>query len=241
MEFYNATDKELSLYHDSLFHVGIAPANVTSFPVDGDFTRSANAWYRKIVGWIWEAEESWEFDDSNYATLPYAKSDLVAGQNDYALPSTAHTVKRVEVLDSNGDFYRLKQFDQKDVGGAISEWKETDTLPSHYDLIGNSIYIKSAPAAANVTLTKGLKVLFSRDVDQFTPADTTQQPGFKNTFHRLISLGAALDYANANEMDEKITILVASISEAKQELQNYYGKRNEERPVAMKVKDRSFI
>ena len=49
--------------------------------------------YGKVTG-------EWEYDDSNYTNLPEATADLVDGQRDYELPSTAQKIDRVEVLDN---------------------------------------------------------------------------------------------------------------------------------------------
>ena len=74
-----------------------------------EFTRLLNVRYRMADNEIWKAAGDWDFDDSNATTLPVATTTLVAAQADYALPSTARKIERVEVLDSDGD-YQLVYF-----------------------------------------------------------------------------------------------------------------------------------
>jgi hypothetical protein len=241
MEFFNSTDKEKSLYHDTLFLLGIKSTDTTAFAVDGDFTRSANVWTRRVVTWIWNSSSTWEFDDSNHTDLPIATTALVDAQQDYALPATAFRLEKVEVLDSGGDYNPVKQIDKSELKHiALSEYQETDGMPVQYDLIGNSLFLYPAPATADVTLAAGLKLYFSRDINEFTPADTTQEPGFPGMFHRLVSIGAALDFAVRNEMTEKIAVLKTGpgmFQELKIDLETHYGSRNRDMTTRIKPKN----
>ena len=69
MQFNNTTNQYLSLYHNTLFNLGIDRSDTTTYPIE-DFTRSANNWYRRVNSWIWQVTGEWEYDDSNYTNLP---------------------------------------------------------------------------------------------------------------------------------------------------------------------------
>lgn len=165
----------------------------TSYPTAAKI-RNINRWaYRAHVAMI-KGSERWQIDDSNLTTLPHLKADLVAGQADYRLPSGYLRLNRVEIMDSNGDYKKLTPIDQGDIKGAYTEFEETDGEPKYYDMVGDTILLKPAPAAADVTTTNGLRIHILREIDIFTTGDTTQEPGFPEPFHRILSFGASYDY-----------------------------------------------
>lgn len=223
MKFNLVGEKENSLYHDTLNFAGIS--DTSQFPLT-EFTRNANVWYRRADSWIWEATGTWEYDDSNWTTLPIATATLVAAQHDYEMPSTARKIDRVEILDSNENYQSTTPLDKSQVGVAMSEFYETDGFPKYYDLVGRSIMLYPAPAAANVTTTKGLKVYYARDVSEFGITDTITSPGFDSHFHRIISLGSAYDYCLANGIADRQTQIRNEIELLKAEIQTHYGSRH---------------
>jgi hypothetical protein len=66
--------------------------------------------------------------------------------------------------------------------------------PLQYKLIGNSIRLTQIPKTGNVTMTAGLEVQFQRSGDDFTTADTTQQPAFPDAYHDLPCYDTASSY-----------------------------------------------
>jgi len=215
--------QEDSLYHDALEFAGISDSS--SFPI-AKFTRNANAWYRKADLWIWEATGTWEFDDSNWTTLPVATATLVAGRSDYEIPSTARKIDRIEILDSGSNYHVLKPFDKSQIeNSAMSEFYETDGMPAYYDMVGRSAMLYPSPAAGSVTLVEGIQIYYARDIDEFAITDTNTEPGFDNHFHRIISLGAAYDYCISND-PERIAPIRIELNNLKAELINHYGSRH---------------
>ena len=211
--------------------------DTTSYPMI-DKTRSINEWYKKAVSWIWQATGTWEYDDSNYSDFPIATADLVDAQQDYTLPSTAQKIDRVEVLSSTGDYFLIKPIDKSMIKGqAMSEFYETAGFPKYYDLVGSSLLLYPKPASGNVTTTAGLKVYFTRDIGVFNSSSTTTEPGFAEPFHRILSLGAALDYAIARRMWDRVNPLKAQLNELKVELQEFYGNRHRDMKVRINPDD----
>jgi len=261
MKFSSTTNLD-GLIQDCETLLGMASADISGDATTlKTFTRLINVWYRRVNSWIWESTGTWEYDDSNYTDLPVATGTLVAAQQDYEIPTTAQKIDRVEILDSSGNYQVLEQIDKSQIKSiAMSEYMETDGMPVKYDLVGCSILLYPAPAAANVTTAAGIKVYFSRDIRDFAckygTADATtadhlvddtsaqfeesdigrtaynvtdsttstitaytdagdvtvdsdifvdteeyrihsdsQEPGFVNNFHRILSLGASYDYA----------------------------------------------
>lgn len=194
---FSDTSGKTGLVEDVTFLTG-ADANAYSM---ADRTRNMNRWYYKAVIEAWKAGDTWKFDDTNATGYPVAVTTMVDSQNDYSLPSTALKIQRVEVKDSNGDWSVVDPISQEEIDGALDEYYEIDGVPIRYRMVKNSVWLYPAPAASKVTLTSGLKIYFLREVDEFTAADTTQEPGIAEPFHRVISLGGAYDYCLAKKPD----------------------------------------
>ena len=226
MQFYNASTPSISLYHDCLFRLGIDRTDTSIYPI-ADFTRAANNWYADVNTWIWQASGEWDYDDTNYIDLPIATADLVNNQQDYSLPTNIQKIDRVEVKDVSGDWHKLIPIDQSELPTtALTEFEEDAGLPIYYDVSGNSLMLYPKPATASVTISQGLKLYFSREIDKFTVSDTTKEAGFLENFHKLISIGSALDFpAISSEVYTKLSNLIEG---GKKDIKQFYGTRNRE-------------
>jgi hypothetical protein len=206
---------------------------------DSDLERNINLWYRKAVSWIWDATGTWEYDDSNKNTLPVATTDLGDGVKNYTMPADAQKIIKVEVKNNNGDWDALDPIDKSEID-TPSEFFEDKGMPKYYDLLANVLVLYPTPASSDVTISGGLKLHVSREVDDLTASD--DEPGFEKPFHRILSIGAAKDWADAygdeqKEVDLRRRLTGDSQSQGlKQELEEYYGNRNRNRRVEMKVR-----
>lgn len=192
------------------------------------FTGLINTWYRRVNGWIWNVADEWQYDDSNWTTLPIAVCSLVNNQSDYTLPSVAQVVLRVEVMDTSGKYQIVTPINEATIQNqSLAELEQTTGFPLYYSLVGNSLKLIPTPTDEYVTLTNGLRIWVGRDISEFDSTDTTAEPGFINTFHKILSLGAALDYCMAMMPDEvsRINLLKNQINELKEELENTYSVR----------------
>ena len=200
------------------------------------FTRMLNDRYNQTSNWIWKASGDWQFDDRGQTTLPEATTDLVGDQQDYELPSTAQKLMRVEVKDQNGDYHVLRAFDESAVKGiAMSEWYETAGIPIFYDIKGRSLILYPKPGTGFVTLSAGLKIYVSRDVIQFNSTATSQEPGFSLNFHRMIPLGASLDYSIGAGKFNTVNAIKPLILETRTDMQEFYSRRHRD-PILPKIK-----
>ena len=291
---------------------------MTSADISGDstllktFTRMINAWYRRVNSWIWEVTGAWEYDDSNWTDLPIATTNLIttsgSEQQKYVIPSDAQKIDRVEVLDADGNYQLLAPINKRQIKtSAMSEFKESPGMPQYYDLLGRVLVLYPKPKATSVTDSAGLKLYFSRDIDEFicktgSATDTLanhlidntlkqftaddlgrvvknvtdgtfatitlvndstnlslddnifesgeeysidsndQEPGFVSNFHRILSLGASLDYCIAFMSDEvnKINSIRAEINALKKELKNFYGTRHRDFPTRISPRKRDY-
>lgn len=237
------------MYHYTLYLLGKTATDTTSFP-STDWVRSAKTYYRKASYLIWKNATGWEFDDSNYTTLPIATADLVDQQQDYSLPSNALDVQRVEVKDDSGDYILLNRMNKTEVKDqALSEYYETPGMPKYYDVIGNSLMLYPKPSSSNVTVSSGIKLYLERDVS--TPTMTTgsgafreitQEPGFHINFHPYIAAGCAVDYGvSKNYTAEKMANLRLALKEYESSMAEYYASRDRDYPTKFRPSVRSSI
>jgi len=240
MKIYYSVDKSDSIFHYTLSLLGINESDTTTLN-RATFIRSANTWYRKADDWIWQATGTWEFDDSNFDTLPIATATLADNQQDYTIPSAARKLLRIEVKNSDGDYIQIDPFDQSEIHQAMSEYMEEAGMPKGYDMIGRTIMLYPKPSTSYVTASKGLKLYLSRDIDEFTASDTTKEPGFDNHYHCLIAYGSALDYALANNLTEKVSYLSSLIKEVREDMGQFYARRHTDQRPRIEPKTRSSI
>lgn len=219
----NTVTSAPSLIEDIDFLVG---TNATTYPL-ADKLRNVNAYNYEVVTEILKAQSNWEFDDTNATDFPIATRNLVASQKDYGLPGGFLKLIRVEVKDSAGNFQKLSQFDETQVAQALSEFHANDGMPVGYREIGDSIELYPSPSASDTTLTAGLKCYYQRSLDEFTNADSSASPGFAAPFHRILSVGAAYEYAVVNQM-AIARDLKLKLEELKANLRQFYSSRNRE-------------
>lgn len=193
-----------------------------------------NAEYYDCVTDILKAQGEWRWDDPNYGNFPEPTKDLVNGQQDYKIPgattsadfSTFLTLIRVEVKDAAGNFVPLQRIDDLQINVALSEFHETNGMPQFYREEYDSVFLYPKPATGSVTTSAGIKFVMQRTMDEFTSADTTQQPGFAALFHERIPIGAALRYAAGRNIDSLISYWTPRYERLKQQMMEYYADRN---------------
>lgn len=242
MKILDTSNKYDSIYHHTLRLLGLADDDTAALPT-ADFMRSANIKLRDLAFELWRNSTDWEFDDSNNTDLPIATADLVASQQDYAMPTTVLSIERVEAMDDNGDYKVLKQIDKTgDKRNPHLERYSNEGLPIEYDLIGNSIFLFPTPNASDTTLSSGLRLYFSRDISEFDTTDTTKEPGVPKVFHPYIAYGVAYDEAVSKNMNEqRVRNLQRGVGKYEEKISTFYTKRNKDKRTRLKPKVRSTI
>jgi len=215
----------------------LVDADSTSYP-DATLLRRVNMAYEEIVGKLIALNKNWKFDDSNYSDLPIGLGDLVSGQQDYSFASTLLMVERVEVMDSDGNYHKLKPIDEKDISEALSQYKSGGGMPEKYARRGNSIFLYPYPLTASVTISDGLKVYFQRTADIFTSAEVTtgtKEPGFPSPYHYLLSYKSALPFALTYKKD-RVTMIRQEIARMESELFDIALNKDSDKVSAMSPK-----
>jgi hypothetical protein len=112
----------------------------------------------------------------------------------------------------------------------MTDYQKTAGTPREYDKLGNQIFLYPKP---NYSQASSLKVYYQRNVTHFAVSDTTAVPGFAENFHKILSYGAALDYAIAHSMNGKISTLVPLIKEMELNIADFYNQRGHDEKLRM--------
>jgi len=207
----------------------ICDTDSTSYPT-ADKVRNLNRHYYKGVSDVLRTQGRQQFHDSiNLNVLPEKVFTLVDGQRQYALPADLLKLWAIEIKDASGNSFRLKEIDLNDpvMQRTITDLMETSGIPRYYDIKGEDMYLYPAPASGQVTLTDGGRVFYTPEIDQFTTADTTQEPALAEPFGRILSIGASIDWLMVNDTS-KVDRWRGEYEQLRAELRQFYSTRNKD-------------
>ena len=128
---------------------------------------------------------------------------------------------------------------RKEYFGTDSSGNPLKGTPQYFDVLGDTIFLYPAPAAASVTLTAGMRVWFKRTVDLFTTSDTTQEPGLPSPYHSLLSYMASLPYCIKFKKDRVASYQIKA-NQMTADLLSFYGHREKYRRKIIKTKHISY-
>ncbi len=180
-----------------------------------------------------------QYSDSNLAALPKVDLNMVDNTHEVLLPDANTKIYAVEVKLTDGTYKRITEIDFADKVSSISSFNTTKGIPSRYDVIGSYLYLDAAPDSTKVTVTAGLRIWTSPELDIFTVADTTQEPGFEESYHRILSLGASYDYLAVNGPEERASQVLAEYQALRIELKKFYADRNSDRHTGIRPAHRT--
>lgn len=235
---FNDTTNLNGLVQSCEFWTGIGRAQISGDTTQlKEFTRLINTNYHKVVTMILDSQDGWDFDDGNHDDTGFIKTyNLTADEQFVKLPLTDEIlqVKRAEVTYDGTNWYRAAPMDINEYGNAVSKASnissDFETTKPFYDLRGIYMYLYPTPAAS---VTGGLKIWVTREIDEFTTADTTQEPGINEPFHEMIAVGASLDYALAKGLANANNI-AAKFTDFEQRLRRFYGSKQEDTAPILK-------
>lgn len=235
MQYSDTTNKN-GLLQRCEFWTDLGDATISGTAVlKSQFTQGLNNWYHKVVTMILSAQDEWDFDDSNHTDFPVLTTNLVASQQDYSIPVSEKVlkIKRMEVTYDGTNWYKAEPLDINEVGHAT----DTTTISSmfstskpYYDVQYGSIFLYPIPTS---NVTAGLKIWWTREIDEFTTSDTTQEPGIDEPFHEMLPLGASFDYCVAKGLAKKNDIFTV-LQDYEKRLKEFYGSKQKDRKYVMK-------
>ena len=185
------------LYADTRRNVSLQLTS-TDFS-DAEILVALNKWYRLVTGWAINASGIWEYSGE------ISKTDLVQNQSEYPFASTVVAINRVAIKYPNSTNYvyaeRIDDLETKDAfeNGSISRGSEAAPVFREF---GNSIFIYPKPSA---NVTSGLSIETIEDITELTSGSDV--PNLNPLVHQILSIGAACDYCDSEEMYSKGTRL----------------------------------
>ena len=205
-----------------------------SYP-DADLVRNLNVHYLDVARTIWEADGTWSYgangeDNTYYRTIANASAS-------YVIPTAAIRVKQVEIQDANSNWQKLIPIDYDELSISPEEYLTGTGTPLRYHLEGNQIRLFPAPGTGYVTMSSGMAVRLEPNVTEFTVTATTTEPAFPSNFHRILSLGAAIDVVENNQdrnflLNQKERLMTGLV--------RFYAKRWNEGRSQMRPKSKRF-
>lgn len=193
-----------------------------------------NRRYYQAVTDIYKAAAGFTWDDSNLASLPKVETSMSNSTNEVVLPALLK-INKLEIKDLAGLWSTLHYAPIDEFKRSFSSFSTSSGFPTHYTIVGNYIWLNCAPSSSSVTLSNGLRFWVDREVDIFTTADTTQEPGIAEPFHRLLSLGAAYDWLTIHDTPQKAQAILAQYEQLRKELREFYDDFNRDTRVSIKV------
>lgn len=222
---FNPADKSDSIIADIDFLLfGDSSTLNTAYSLT-DRTRNVNIALDEVVSELFKADPNFMWDDTTNTDFPIATMTLTASQDHYVIPDSSLVVHQVRIKDKSGNFKTLTPCLRRELSD--DELASTGEPDSYYK-IDNAIFPIPVP---DYGADGGVELQFQRGANHFTTADTTKAPGFNSQFHQFLSIGAALRYAVANSLSEKVSVLSALKEQVRTAIREHYQTRSpDERP-----------
>lgn len=201
-----------------------ANTNSTKYS-DANLDASINAFLDEVGSDILTAMDGWDMFGERSTT------DLISGQQEYAVPEDAVWVKRLEITYDGSTWFPVTWFDINERADAMDDTtvlQDFTKQKPYADLLENSIFLYPKPDA---NVTAGLKLWY---IKLPTPLiETTDSPGFVRIFHKMLAYGASKDfleqYINEPGNAERLRQCEKNIAILISKMKNIYNKHNQDR------------
>jgi hypothetical protein len=232
MPFSNTTNKN-GLIQRCEDYTGIGDGNIS-----GDsttllkFTSHINEALYDVIVEIMRAQDSFDWDDSNNTDYPIGTFPLTTNR-DYSLPTSLKflTLKRVDISWDGVNYYRATPVDSSEIlvgmGNADHEDAYFDRTQPQYDPKSNGFWLYPRATSADVAAGAKARIEFTREFDEFTSADTTQEPGIDRPFHDLVAIGASFKWAVAKDAPKAKNLKVLW-DEGMAKMAQHYSRKNKD-------------
>ena len=200
-----------------------------------DRKRNINKWYQRCHAFILEMMDDWKFH-GDWATCP-----TVVDREEYTFPSSILHINKVEIRYDSGsnDWVEAIPLDERAVGSAISNEDDifTESSPRYWKPDELSLVFDPIPDTA---IDPGVRIWFNKEITELS--SDADEPVITEPFHRILSIGAALDYAISKNMTEKTSTLRRELFGTEthpeygliEQLKKFYSKRSREEQIRIK-------
>jgi hypothetical protein len=220
-------------------YTGIGNGNITGDTVTlKKFTSNVNEALYEIIIEIMRSQDEFDWDDQNYTDYPIGTAPLVAGQRDYVLPSSLNfmTLKRLDVSWDGSKWYQATPIDSAQMrfglGSESQEDAEFERTMPRYDPKSNGFWLYPRATQEEVDAGAKFRMEFTREFDEFTTADTTQEPPIDRPFHDLVPIAASLKWAVMKDA-ERAKNLKTLLDEGYAKMRIWYNRRNTDAQLFM--------
>ena len=201
---------------------------------DSDLMRNINIHYHDVARTIWESDGTWSGTGGEDST--YYRS-LANASASYLIPTAAMRIKQVEINDGSGNWQKLIPIDYSELSISPEEFLTGVGTPLRYHLEGTQVRLFPAPGTGFVTMSSGMAVRLDPDITELPVTATTTEPAFPAAFHRILSLGAAIDVVE-NPTDRNF--LMVQKDRLMTGLVRFYSKRWNEGRSQLRPKSKRF-
>lgn len=221
-----------TLRTDALFKAG--KKTVADFP-NTDIDRYLNQYYQRVIGWILSSMDGWEINEEE------STATIAANQAEYSLPTDILTIKRVEITYDGTNWDKVRKFDVAERALATDSTSITndfDNTDPYYEIRNTTGvgYLKLYPVPT-AQVVSGLKIWYEKKPANLT--ETTDVPIFQEAFHGVLSTGAAYEFAKAVGMTKKADLL-SDLGIFKQEIKDFYGKRQQDENMTLNIVNENY-
>lgn len=218
----------------------VSPQLTSTDYSDTEVKRNLNLWYRQIMSWAFAVMGSWDVREE------FSTSNALAGQIEFVLPVDLIRITGVEVLYPNQtEYVKTTQYDYREVNGPLgNDLVVGASEGSPVAFFGDrSVFIYPGFSA---DVTGAVRISYSRDfIDLSTDTDL---PDLIPLVHRLLSLGAAYDFADVKGMTQRAESLRRRIfgipgfeqTGLKYDLESLYARRDDTTKPSIRVKRESY-
>jgi len=227
---FNPTDKSISLIGDIDFLLFGDSTTLNTAYALVDRVRNVNIEWDEALTILYRADPNYKWDDVSNTDFPIATITLTSGLDHYTMLDSAQVIHRVRAKDLNGSWVTLDPVLRRELSD--SELEATGTPKKYYKSDG-AIFPVPIP---NYGYSAGFELEFQRGGNHFVTGDTTKEAGFNSQFHQFLSVGAALRYALANGMDEKIKLLQQQKTAIADAMREHYEMRSPDEHPKLKLK-----
>jgi len=215
MQFSDTSTKQ-GLLQDCEFWCGLPDGSITgSTYLKAAFTRLINIEYAKTLAKLQLISREAGAEDTNYTDQQFALFDIDEGVNSYqfltdAGGNTITDITGVLILPSAtaADFEPLEKLmlDRSEAQLIMSPNTSNTGVPSGYIETNNTIFFDTLPSYSK---TGGGKLFYHLVPSYFATSDTTKEPGFVESAHPILSVGASLKWLSVNKQDQTNLIATA--------------------------------
>jgi hypothetical protein len=231
---FSDTSTNQGIIQDITFLLGV---DINAYPIQ-DRTRNVNSRLDLVWSIIMDSSSGWLVDDKNSEFYLTQSISAPAGQYSFQLPANIMTV--ISISFAYGDpaetwnLEPMTMQEIQDMGGFDNV--VVPGRPKYYTLSGGLVTIFPYQASTDATESL-LRVTCDNTLQRFVYTDTTLTPGFDEPFHRMLSVGAALDYAIARGSDKRAE-LQNLWNDYEGRLRKFYAKKWKDRQPAKIRKNR---